>query len=275
MSTIDWAKGVDTSIPSAARMYDWYLGGAHNFDVDREFGRKVERIWPQIKPVARNNRGFLQRVVRAAIGAGITQFLDLGSGVPTVGNVHEIALRYAKPGQAKVAYIDNEPVAVATSRSLLQQQGHADWAIVEQADLREPESIVDSPEVNRVLDFDRPVCLLMVAILHFVGDEDKPAELVAKFRDRLASGSWFAVSHIACDEAPADQQDQVRRFCEAYKDTSNPLHLRNKAEFSALFNGFDILSPGVVFLPDWRPEWRQRPDDPARPLAWCAVGQKP
>lgn len=262
---------VDITTPNAARMYDWYLGGAHNFDVDREFGRRVEAIWPNIKPVARHNRFFLQRVVTDSLDAGIRQFLDIGSGVPTVGNVHEVSATAQPP--ARVVYVDYEPVAFAAGQVLLEEQGVGDRATVIQEDLREPSAVLDHPEARRLLNFDEPVCLLTVALFHFISDADRPKEILAAYRDRLVPGSRLALTHIACDEAPPAEREQVLAFCEAYKDTSNPLYCRSRAEVTELFEGWSLLEPGVTFLPDWRPTTPPDPNDTARPLAWCGVGE--
>lgn len=262
---------VDITTPNAARMYDWYLGGAHNFDVDREFGRRVEAIWPNIKPVARHNRSFLQRVVVDSLDAGIRQFLDIGSGVPTVGNVHEVCADAQPP--ARVVYVDYEPVAFAAGQVLLEEQGVGDRATVIQEDLREPAAILDHPETRRLLNFDEPICLLTVALFHFISDADRPKEILAAYRDRLAPGSRLALTHIACDEAPPAEREQVLAFCEAYKDTSNPLYCRDRAEVAELFEGWSLLEPGITFLPDWRPTTPPDPADTARRLAWCGVGE--
>jgi SAM-dependent methyltransferase len=262
---------VDTTKPNAARMYDWYLGGAHNFQVDREFGRRVEAIWPNIKPVARHNRAFLQRVVQDSLNAGIRQFLDIGSGMPTVGNVHEVSAD-AQP-TAHVVYVDYEPVAFASGQLLLEEQRALGRAAIVQEDLRNPEAILDHPETRRLLNLQEPVCLLTVALLHFISDDDRPHKILAAFRDRLAPGSRLALTHIACDEAPPVERERVLAFCRAYQDTSNPLYCRGRAAITEFFSGWELLDPGVVFLPDWRPSAPPDPSDTARPLAWCGVGE--
>jgi hypothetical protein len=272
-STSPWREptSVDTTTPNAARMYDWYLGGGHNFEVDREFGRRVEAIWPNIKPVARHNRAFLQRVVKDSLDAGIRQFLDIGSGVPTAGNVHEVSADTQPP--ARVVYVDYETVAFTAGQVLLEEQGMSERAAVVQEDLRSPDAVLDHPETRRLLNFDEPVCLLTVALLHFVSDADHPREILAAYRDRLAPGSRLALTHIACDAAPPEEREQVLAFCDAYQDTSNPLYCRDRAEVTDLFDGWDLLDPGVVFIPDWRAITPPDPADTARPLAWCGVGE--
>ena len=264
----------DPDTPNAARLYDYYLGGAHNFAADREKAHEVMALWPNVVPVARRNRAFVRRVVQHALGAGITQFLDLGSGVPTVGNVHEIAL--ARNPEARVVYCDHERVAFAHSQLLLERRKLGDRVGVIREDMRDVDRVLGGSDVSRLLDLSRPVCVLMVAVLHFVGPEDDPGGLVDRYRRALPAGSWFAASHIASDAAPAEQREQIDRFAQAYATTSSPLHVRDREEFAGWFTGFDLLDPGVSFLPDWRPDHPEDPaDDPtgARPLAWCAVGR--
>src|SRR5215468_4276674 len=165
----DWAEGVDLSMPSVARAYDYALGGAHNFAVDREFLRAFEAVVPQTRAAARANRAFLHRAVRFMVGEGIRQFLDVGSGIPTVGNVHEVA--QGLDPDAKVVYVDIEPVAVAHSRQILAGNGRA-TAI--QEDLRHPKAILDHPDTRALLDFSQPMGLILAAILHAIPDEDDP-----------------------------------------------------------------------------------------------------
>ncbi|WP_020668470.1 SAM-dependent methyltransferase [Amycolatopsis nigrescens] len=269
--------GVDTEKPSAARMYDWYLGGNQNWAVDREFGRQGERLWPQIKQVARQNREFMNRVVNAALDAGIRQFLDVGSGVPTVGNVHEIIREKLPPDErATVVYVDYEPVAAAHSTVILERDGATDWAGLVQADLREPAAIFANPTTRRLIDFDQPVCLLVIAVMHFIGDDDRPSELLADYRERLAPGSWLALSHVALDAAPEEGAAQLRRFAETYKNTSNPAWLRTREEIEPWFGDWPLLEPGLVHPLDWRPN--RKPTDrqlEARPYFWCGVSQQP
>ncbi|WP_245633714.1 SAM-dependent methyltransferase [Amycolatopsis jejuensis] len=274
MTAPDAPKGVDVDKPSAARIYDWYLGGTQNWAVDREFGRRAEKLWPLIRPISRANRAFMNRVVRSALDAGIRQFLDLGSGVPTAGNVHEI-VRERLP--ASVVYVDYEPVAAAHSRLILDREGATGWAGLVQRDIRAPEAIFADEITERLIDWSQPVCLLMITVLHFLGPDDHPGELVATYRDRLAPGSWLAVTHGTCrPDAPPERAAEVRAFVDAYRDTSNPAYLRSADEIRPWFGGWPLLEPGMSALPDWRP------DDPVsaldaevRPFAWGAVARKP
>lgn len=265
---------VDGSTPNAARLYDYYLGGAHNFETDRHKAKELIDLWPNVVPVARFNRGFLRRVVLNALDAGVTQFLDLGSGVPTVGNVHDIA--HAREPGARVVYDDYESVAYNNSVALLNEHGcDQDRITVIKEDMRDPRAVLNAPETRRVLDFDQPICVLMIAVLHFVSAEDDPSMITAAYRDALPAGSWLALTHIAKDQAPTAQAAEVERFAAAYRQTSNPLFVRDRAEITSWFDGFDLLEPGVTFLPDWRADVEL--DDPtmARKLAWCGVGSKP
>ncbi len=261
------------SRPSAARVYDWLLGGRHYLDVDREFGERVESVWPNIRPLARYNRAFLQRAVRDSVSAGISQFLDIGSGMPTEGAVHDIAL--AEDADAHIVYVDHDPVACTMSRFIVDQEGAPDRVAVVQGDLRRPDAILDHPDTLRLLDREAPVCLLMVAVVPFLAPQDQPAELIARFRDQLAPGSRLVLSHLACDQAPPEEARRVMDICRAYQDANNPLYCRDRVEIAGLFDGWDMIKPGVVFLPDWPDIHPADRGDVARTLAWCGVGQRP
>jgi cyclopropane fatty-acyl-phospholipid synthase-like methyltransferase len=273
-AVISWleAAGIDTSLPSPDRVYDAYLGGSHNTAVDRAFVEKAELILPAIKPLVRNNRSFLRRAVKEAAAAGITQFLDIGSGAPTVGNVHEIALR-ANP-DVHVVYVDSNTIAVQTSRLTLAEQGVTGQVTVIQQDMRNPDGILEHPDTTALLDFDQPVCLLMVALLHFISDDDKPGELLAYYRDRLAPGSKLVLSHITCDNAQPEQQAEIGAFLDAYKNTTTRLYTRTHAELVKLFDGWELEEPGVVPPQDWR---QDNPVDlvpESYHLGWCGVARK-
>lgn len=202
-----WApQGIDISVPSVSRIYDYYLGGSHNFEVDREAARKAMEFMPGLPKIMQANRAFMRRAVRYAVQEGVTQFLDIGSGIPTFGNVHEVA--QAADSAARVVYVDHDPVAVAHSRAVLDGN---DRAAVVTADLRKPRDILAAPEVGELLDLDKPVALLLVAVLHFVEDTDDPQVAVAELRDALAPGSLLIVTHAAYEGIRARRARQPAR----------------------------------------------------------------
>ena len=268
-------KGVDTEKPSAARVYDWFLGGSHNWAVDREFGRRLESTWPMFRPVAQQNRAFMNRAVAAALEAGIRQFVDLGSGVPTVGNVHEIVRD--RVGEGRVVYVDYEPVAAAHSTLILEQEDVTDWAGLVQADIRDPDAVFAAEETRRLIDWSEPVCVLMIAVLHFVGPDDDPAGLVARYRKQLSPGSWLALTHATvADDTPPARAEQARNFVAAYANSSNPLWLRSDEDILPWFGDWPLLPPGISPLVDWRPD--RKPDSldaETRPFGRGAVAAHP
>jgi hypothetical protein len=257
-----WADGIDTGRPSASRVYDHLLGGSHNFAVDRDLAQRLLVFEPRAGEYARTNRAFLHRAVRFLLAAGVYQFLDLGSGIPTVGNVHEVAQRQV-PG-ARVVYVDIDPIAVAHSRLILAGNPYA-TAI--EADLRHPEVILNHPELRRVIDLAAPVALLMMAVLHFVPDEDDPAGIVAIYRRALAARSYLAVSH-ACP--PETATPETEAALDAYKATATPLTLRTRQQVAALLDGWRLVPPGLVNPGRWRPDEEDLPK-PVPGVA--AVGQ--
>src|SRR4051794_33646277 len=243
---------VDLSRPSAARVYDYYLGGSHNLEVDRRMAREAISLWPDLPEIMRSNRAFLRRSVRYLAGQGIAQFLDIGSGIPTVGNVHEAA-QQADP-RARVVYVDSDSVAVAHSRAILAGDAHT---TVVHGDLREPEAILEDPAVRATLDLDQPIAVLMVAVLHFVSDEDDPFGAVARIRDRLTAGSHLALSHASAEGRP----EAAASHRELYSRTPTPMTMRSRDAIAQFFDGFDLVDPGLVWLPLWRP------DDPSATVA--------
>jgi SAM-dependent methyltransferase len=246
MTRPEWApEDVDVDIPSASRMYDYYLGGCHNFAADRELAERALAVMPDGRRLAQVNRAFLRRAVRFCAEAGVDQFLDLGSGIPTLGNVHEVA-QQASPG-ARTVYVDTDPVAVAHSQAILAGN---DRATVIQHDLRRPEEILADPRLRGQLDLTRPVALLAVAVLHFVQDDADPAGVLARFRAALPSGSMLVISHGTDENRPEDAAKVVA----LYRGTANPLKMRSRAEVSALFDGWELVEPGLVCAPLWRPD---------------------
>ncbi len=235
---------VDKIVPSAARVYDYWLGGAHNFAIDREMANKVEQAVPGARDAVRINRSFLRRVVLFMVDSGIRQFLDIGSGIPTVGNVHEIAQRADR--ECRIVYVDTEAVAVAHSELLLEGN---DRATAIQANLHDVEEILDHPEIKRLLDFDQPIGLLMLSLVHFLPDSGDPLGIVARYRDRLVTGSYLALSHVTADGDPAGLTEALQY----YQNTPEPLYLRSHKEVLRLFAGFELVEPGLVGCAFWRP----------------------
>jgi hypothetical protein len=254
MDDLDWVPdGVDTDTPSAARMYDYLLGGAHNFAADREAARRVLGIRPDSALLAQANRSFMRRAVRFMVDQGIDQFLDLGSGVPTVGNVHEIAQRYHP--DARVVYVDVDPIAVMHARHLLAGDPHT---IVLEQDIRKPDAILDDRQVRTLLDLDRPVGVLAVAVLHFLPDSEDPAGVLERLREAVADGSYLAISHGTADGHP----EIVERVRQVYQSTANPVVARSRAEVEALFGGWRPVDPGLAWVSEWRPEDAADDDPP-------------
>lgn len=258
---------IDLDKPNAARVYDYYLGGDHNFAVDRKMGDEAIRLWPELPQIMQANRAFLRRAVHYCVEQGVRQFLDLGSGIPTVGNVHEVA-QLAAP-ETRVVYVDTDPVAVAYSKTLLADNDRAD---IVGADLRDPDAVLNSPEVAELLDLSEPTALMMAAVLHFVGEDSHPRDIVARYRDALAPGSYLAVSH-ATDEGRPDLADE---HADLYRQrTSTPMTMRSRARITEFFDGFDLVDPGLVFMPLWRPVSPSDVDDnPERFTALVGVGRK-
>jgi len=242
---------VDLTRPSVARVYDFYLGGSHNFEADRTFAQEILAALPSVPMLAQENRGFLRRVVAHLCAAGIDQFLDLGSGIPTVGNVHEVA-QQANP-HAQIIYVDHDPVAVAHSQSLLSDN---DRAAAVSGDLRDPASIFTDPVLQAHLDLDRPVAVMMVAVLHFVDDDQHPAAFIAEYMRATAPGSYLVISHGSTDE----RQDMIdaQELYNNRAESPNSTRLRSHEEVTALFGNLTLVEPGVVRAPQWRPD---TPDD--------------
>jgi SAM-dependent methyltransferase len=234
---------------TAARIYDYYLGGIHNFPADQQAARTLVTQFPCIPAVARANRAFLRRAVSFLVEAGVRQFLDIGSGIPTAGNVHEIAQEVAP--ETRVVYVDIDPMAVAESLDLLEGN---QLATAIRGDLREPRAILDHPEVRRLLDLRRPVGLLLVSVLHFVPDDAEAYAAVAEFAGALPPGGYLALSHAA-SEAFDPLFEQAPDRADVYKQqTPTPGTSRTRPEVERFFTGLDLVDPGVVRLGEWRPD---------------------
>ncbi|MFE8952981.1 SAM-dependent methyltransferase [Streptomyces althioticus] len=263
-----WApRSIDITVPSVSRMYDYYLGGSHNFEVDREAARKAMEFMPGLPKVMQANRAFMRRAVRYAVSEGVTQFLDIGSGIPTFGNVHEVA-RAADP-EARVMYVDHDPVAVAHSKVVLEGDDRAD---ILAADLRKPQEILGSDEVGRLIDLNRPVALLLVAILHFVEEADDPYGAVAELREALAPGSMLVLTHATYEGIPLPPE-RAEGAVDVYRDMRNPLIMRTRDEIARFFEGYDMVEPGLVPMPRWRPDTEPEDEDPYAFSGLVGVGR--
>lgn len=259
--------GTDVEHPNAARIYDYFLGGSHNFPADRAVARKAIELWPDLPLIMRANRAFLRRAVQYLAGSGITRFLDLGSGIPTYGAVHEV-VREIQPA-ARVVYVDQDPVAVAHSRLLV---GHDPNVEVVQADLRDPRDLLARTPVAELLSRGEPVAVLVVAVLHFISDDDDPGAVLAVLRDAVTPGSMLALSHAALEGRP----DQAGPHQELYARTPNPLTMRTRKQITAFFDGFELVEPGVVYLPEWRPEVPESVGShPERMSGLAGLGRRP
>ncbi|MEU4209583.1 SAM-dependent methyltransferase [Streptomyces sp. NPDC026206] len=248
------AEEIDTSRPHPARMYDYYLDGWDNYEVDRAAAERVIEVHPQVRLSARANRAFLRRAVREAVHGGIRQILDIGTGIPTSPNTHEVA-REAAPG-VRVAYVDNDPIVATHAGAKLTDAGGTGFAL---ADVRDPESILRNPVVRELLDFTEPVALLLVAVMHFVKDEEDPAGIIATLGDALPAGSLLILSHATeepYEEYAAGRTDHKARdgVLDVYKNATAALNLRGRAAIEPLFGPFELLEPGLVRVPLWRPD---------------------
>ncbi len=263
----DWVPaGIDVNRPSAARVYDYFLGGAHNFAVDRALADQIAAMTPNIGETMRSNRVFLRRAVRYLVAQGVRQFLDIGSGIPTAGNVHEIALEAAP--DAVVVYVDIDPVAVEHSRAIL---AGVDRTGVICADVRDVDRVLGESEKLGLIDFGKPVAVLLAGVLHFVPDADRPAGIVAALREAMAPGSYLLVSHATADGQPPEVVEAQRLSSR----TATEIVLRTQAGIAAYFEGFSLVEPGLVFIPQWRPDPQDPVDDhPEQVGAYAGVGRK-
>ncbi len=257
---------IDPDRPSSARVYDAFLGGTHNFAVDRSVASRVMELVPEVAGVARANRAFLHRVVHWAITNGVRQFIDLGSGIPTEGNVHEVALA-ADPG-ARVAYVDVDPTAVLYARDLL---GDDPRTAVVESDLRDPAAVLGDPELLAVINLGQPVAILMIAVLHFVPDGPVLDATLRGYREAVAPGSLLALSHATGGLHP----EAVNRVADLYNRSGTPFVPRDERQVSALFQGWELIPPGVVPAPAWHPDGAsERISDPAASLILTGAGRR-
>ena len=257
--------GIDTTVPSTARMYDWWLGGHDNFAADRAAALAVSDAAPEAQLMAVENRRFLRRAVRYLVAeAGITQYLDIGTGLPTQGNVHQVA-QGINPA-ARVVYVDNDPMVLAHSRAL-KTGGNT---VVIEADLRDPRAILDHPAARKLIDFTRPLAVLLVAVLHFISDDDDPPAIVAAIRDALPPDSYLVLSHVSGDI----RRESAANAAVHYKKVTSSATLRGREEILRFFFGLELVEPGVVQVPFWRPD-EPKPADAGKVWILGGVGHKP
>ena len=251
--------------PTPARMYDYFLGGKDNFQVDRDAADLLDEVAGRgtTSTVAWENRRFLQRAVACLAEAGIDQFVDIGAGLPTQGNVHEVAQR-VNPA-ARVVYIDNDPIVLSHGRALLADDV---TTRVLTADMREPQAILAAPGLTELIDFSRPVAVLFVAVLHFVRDDEDPYGIVGTFRDAMVPGSYLVLSHVTTDGTPTEILAQNERV---YEKSTSPSRPRSREEIMRFFDGLGLLEPGLVRPGLWRPEGGQ---ETATNFMYAGVGVK-
>ncbi|NVI86825.1 SAM-dependent methyltransferase [Actinomadura sp. BRA 177] len=256
---------IDTSVPHSARVWNHLLGGTDNYEVDRRAAEQFRAMFPQIVDIARADRAFLGRAVRCLTEAGIRQFLDIGSGLPTMDNTHEVAQRVAP--DARVVYVDNDPLVLVHARALLDAtaEGASDYV---DADLREPDDIL--AKAAATLDFTRPVAVMLLGILHFIHDDGEARRLLASLLDAVPSGSHLVITHATLD-FDAGESAQAEAQQDWNEKSANPMVPRTREAVLRFFDGLDLLDPGVVSMSRWRPD-RAAPDQVA---GYAAVARKP
>lgn len=258
--------GVDTSVPSIARVYDYLLGGKDNFACDRVIAEQLKAAVPGVATMAAQNRAFLGRVVRYLAQRGVDQFVDVGTGLPTQNNVHQVAQSVNR--DARVVYVDNDPIVLAHARALLAENPHT---IAVEGDLRSPKEILAGAELRSLIDLDRPVAFLLVGILYFMTDEDKPFEIVNELKSAMAPGSYLAISHVVSDDEPdalTAAQEIYRSFLQRGGDAR-----RTRDQVRSFFDGLDMIEPGLVYVREWQGDNTRIPE----PTTWMmgGVGHRP
>ena len=266
--------GVDTSVPSPARLYDYYLGGSNNFAADREAAERIRTRMPELSDAAWANRGFHQRAVRwLAAEHGIRQFIDIGSGLPTVGNTHDV-VRLVNP-RIRVLYVDSDPMVELHSQALLDDQTRVSVIC---ADLRDPDGILGHQTLGSLIDLSRPTALLMTAVLHFVSPASQPYDLVSRYMDALAPGSYLALSHITDDLIPPSI---VAAIHEVYANATEQMYFRSKPDVERFFDGLDLVPPrpgdrpAVVHAGEWGAEDVAAADSEGSRILWSGVARRP
>jgi trans-aconitate methyltransferase len=267
MTGQDPAIRFDPETPSTARMYDYYLGGKDNYPADRDAAEEVMAMMPPgaIKTAARQNRMFLGRAVRYLARRGVRQFLDIGTGLPTMGNVHEVAQEIDP--DCSIIYVDHDPVVLAHGHDMLKSARRT--AIIGY-DLREPEAILADHQLRDHLDLSQPVAVLLIAVLHFIQDREDPHGILARLMGALAPGSYLVISH-----ATGDSYRELDQAIQVYDSATSSMHNRTRAEVESLFSGLELVEPGVVWLPQWHPDPDTGlADDPGKSLCWCGAARK-
>ena len=260
------ASGIDTSTPNVARIYDYLLGGKDNFPADRETAERLIAAIPDVAAIARDNRSFLGRVVRYLTAqAGIRQFLDLGSGLPSQANVHELAQGVVP--DVRVVYVDHDPMVASHGRALLASRDRVAMAL---ADLRDPASVLQHPDVAGMLDWAQPIAVLCTSTLHFVSDQDEPHKIIAAYRDHMAPGSYVAISQGTMEKDPSGEREKA---VGVYRRASSQLHVRPLADMERFFDGFELVEPGLAWITEWRPEPSTAPTGRAQSMRG-GVGRK-
>lgn len=263
----DMPDSVDLTPPNIARMYDYYLGGKDNYPADREAARLVLGVAPDVPLVALENREFLKRAMQFLVrDQGVRQFVDIGPGLPTQGNVHQLARQHDHGASA--VYVDNDAVVLAHGRSLLND---VPGVTIISGDLREPERILAHPELRELIDFSQPAALSMTLVLHFLPPDNDPYSLVARFRDALCPGSFLVLSHVTGD---GREPGTLIGIDDVYDTTNTPLVMRTREQVAAFFNGFELIEPGVVFLSQWHPTGEYHAQGGTR-WGYCGLGKKP
>ncbi|MGQ4430846.1 SAM-dependent methyltransferase [Streptomyces sp. SAS_260] len=257
---------IDTSKPQSARMYDYFLGGKDNYPVDAAAAEQVISLFPAVREMARVNRDFMHRASRSLAERGISQFLDIGTGIPTRPNLHQV-VQGINPG-ARVVYADNDPIVLRHAEALLHSTPEGSTTYI-QADVREPAKILAA--ARDILDFGQPIALSLVALLHLVADEDDPRRIVAELLDSLAPGSYLALSHATGDFDP----ETWRRVVEVYRQGGTTAQVRSHDEFAGFFRGLEFIEPGIALAADWHPEPGGPPGETDRIPLYVGVARKP
>ena len=258
---------LDISFPHPARVYDAWLGGKDNFAADRAAAEVGLAAFPGVIQTVRANRAFLERAVRYLAGEGMRGFLDIGTGLPSANNTHEVAQSVAP--HSSVVYVDNDPIVLAHARALLTSEGPGTTEYID-ADLRDPGKILG--EAALLLDFSEPLAVMLIGIMHLIADRDRPYEIVATLLDAVPPGSYLAMSHPASDLHPEEMAELARTWNEQARETERGT-FRGYSEVARFFDGLDVVAPGVVQISKWRPRTESEADAPA--AAWGAVARKP